>query len=235
LAKVFTAKGIVELALQLVSEFALHDIAADADSLRRGLDWFNLNASHILSTDEPLWLQGEDVSIPIPANPGAWDFVAAAGTALIPANRLQIVKTAHLKQTSTGNVTPLTLVNKEEWEQLGDHIATGRPDFLFIDRQENNPLAYFDPAITVTGYELELSYYATSRTMTNTGGHDFASYSQLYVVWRLGRQLASGPVVRLGNDRLTDMDNQIKMYRYELDRAIRQTKTPIVVAPRRVC
>jgi hypothetical protein len=233
MARIFTARQLCEFAMQMVSEFGVHDMGGDADSLRGAIEWMELSSAHILATEEPLWLQGEDVEITIPANTSPWDFVAAAGSALIPSNRLQIVKTAALRQTATGNLTPLRIMTKREWEELGD-TTTGRPDTIFIDRQEFNPLIYFFPRLALSGYSLVLSYYATSKNITTTGGHDFPSYAQLYIVQRLARLLGSGPIVALELGRLKDLDEQIAKTRHELTRAIRETPTPTVVRRRSV-
>lgn len=232
MAKQFSVRGICELALQVVAEYAVHDQAADADSFRRTLDWFEVVAAAIYAAEEPLWVASEQALIDIPASPNPFDFVTAAGSSVIDPNRFQMAKEAWLVDTTTGRRRPLGLLWRQDYEAIEMPNITGIPDNVYIDRKELTPKAYFDRNIVVTTYQLGLSWYATSPTYTATGAHEFPGSWQLYIALKLARAVGSGPVVTLPLPQLKDIDERIKAARADLIPANRQTRTPVAVRSR---
>lgn len=231
MAKQFSVRGICELALQVVAEYAVHDQAADADSFRRTLDWFEVVAAAIYAAEEPLWVATEQALITIPANPNPFDFVTAAGSSVIDPNRFQMAKEAWLVETTTGRRKDLTLLWRQDYEIL-ETIVSGIPDGIYIDRKELTPKAYFDRNIVVTTYQLGLNWYATSPTYAATGAHEFPGSWQLYIALKLARAIGSGPVVTLPRSDREDIDNRIKEAHADLPKANRQTRTPSKVRAR---
>lgn len=232
MAKQFSVRGICELALQVVAEFAVHDQAADADSFRRTLDWFEVVAAAIYASEEPLWVASEQSLITIPPNPNPFDFVTAAGVGVIDPNRFQMAKEAWLVDTTTGRKRPLNLMWRQDYEALETPNISGIPDNLYIDRKELTPKAYFDRNIVVSTYQLGLSWYATSPTYAATGAHEFPGSWQLYIALKLARAIGSGPVVTLPKVELSDIDGRIKEAHFDLFKANRQTRTPTQVRSR---
>ncbi len=226
MSKQFSVRGICELALQVVAEYSVHDQAADADSLKRTLDWFEVSAAEIYGTEETLWVAEENALIDIPANPNPFDFVTAAGPDVIDPGRFQIAKEALYVDKNTNRRWPLTFMWRQEWESIESPTVSGTPSHIYIDRRELLPRAYLYPNVVVENYQLGLSYYTTSPTYTVRGAHEFPGSWQKYIALKVAREIGDGPVVTLPDSQLDRLDKRIQRSHEALTgKANRQTRT----------
>jgi len=203
----FTAKQIAEEALKKIGAFSLHDSGADPVELDRALTWLDLIVAEQAGKRTCHWLIPDTVSLSLTGGTADYDMNAVLGVGL-PDNGIQFPVSATISDDN-GNETPLTLVHRDQYEEIPDKTSTGTPEWIYIDRLYEPTLKTY-PVLGsgVTGYTINLVVQRFSETFHNTKGNQATELRpawQLWAIYKLAATIGDGTVRRVP-------DREIKMF-----------------------
>lgn len=221
MSRLLTAKGIAERSLRLVQAFAINDTSADPEELRETLYWMDMLVAHKAATNRLYFLTPIDVVVPLPAAQ-TFDLVNAAG-ALWPTAGVLAIYHAMLTDSSNSE-TPLRVLRRDEYEEIENKTATGRPEAIYIDRLDPNYMASLWPVPADTSYSAKIvvQTYAMDIAIDNkaapTGSalHGLAAGWQLWLVFGTAALISRGAVRALPPAEIKDLEAAGDKYFSEL-------------------
>lgn len=208
-----SARGICELALQKVGAYSVNDEGADHVEMVRSLDWLDLIIAEIAGTDQCVWLVPATISFTWPASTRSDSLADLAGAAYPPTGILY-PKSARLRDSNGVLLSELTMLTRQQYENMQDKDDEGQPDSIYIDRladdAEVSASIYRVPG-TDPVYTVDLVVQAYAASVRGTQGdedqagnvrHGFSQEWQRFIVNRLAADIGDGPVRRLDQGTL---------------------------------
>jgi hypothetical protein len=200
--------GICELALRQIGAIPITESATQGPELDQAIYWLDLLVAHHVAVNRVLHLVPSTIGIPIAADTKDYD-IANTAASDEPNNGIQFPIQASLRDP-TGNDTPLNIVSRSEYEEIGDKNTSGIPDRIYINRLDVPKMSVYPVLGTgATGYSIQLVVQAFSKDLTVARGaqvaHEMRTAWQLWMVLALAIRLGSGPVRKLPKSEIDDL------------------------------
>lgn len=195
-----TAAQICERILQQIGAYSTADRAADPVEMDRVLGLLDLIVAEVAGTEACYWLRPSTIPAALTADTASYNFASLLGSNK-PTDGILWVVNAYLTD-GNGNDEPLTIITRDEYEELTRKASGGAPECIFIDRlaREANQKLYVYPVPAVSTYSLKLVVQTHAPNLTASKGavsHDFWPSWQRYLIQRGAYDAGGGPVRRM--------------------------------------
>lgn len=221
-------------ALRRIGSFSINDQAADPAYLQEARYWLDLHVGHLAATNRIKWLEPVTVSIPIEGGEQNYslrptNLSSQAGQSLVsqgvdairvnnmPSEGMQFPITAMLKDSS-GNERPVKILRRYEWDAIGDKDQSGTPSGIFIDRTME-PVMKVHPIPVDDGLSIELTIQTFHPDLAKIKPERRPILRQSWDLWAVtvtALACARGPIRRLPQGEVKDLENEEARYRTEL-------------------
>ena len=216
----FSAREIGELALGKVGAFTPNDNGADETELDIAINHMELEIAELAGTERCQWLIPVTCEVTLEPNVDLIeDLLDELGDAA-PSTQLAYVIAATIVD-SAGNETPITLIRRKQYEEIEDKTTSGEPEWIHIDRNNDEPRAFLYPVPAdlgdgTTGLTLKLliQTYAPSvlgAESAQTAGdlrHGLDRSWQKWLVLQVAAAIGDGPVRQLTDQKLNRLIGQ---------------------------
>lgn len=221
MSTLFTAKEICEEALRKIGAYSLYDDAADGAELAEALSWLDLLVGFQSGKQRCFWFIPSTLSMTLTGGTASYNIANTLGTSA-PANGLQFPVRAMLKD-SNGNEDPLTIIRRDEYDEITDKDESGTPTKIYIDRM-TSPTLYTWPVLGsgITGYSVELTaqtYGGDFHKGTGKKAHGLRPAWQMWAIYALAEVLGDGTIRRVPDREIAgfqakakDLEDQLFAY-----------------------
>jgi len=216
----FSAREIGELALGKIGAFTPNDEQADEAELDVAINHMELEIAELAGTERCQWLIPVAVEFTLEPGVGEIENLMDVLADAAPAAQIAYVISGSTRDTN-GNATPVTLVRRRKWEELEDNETPGSPEWIHIDRNNDEPRLFMHPVPVdlgdgTTGLTLRLlvQTYAPSvmgAESEETAGdlrHGLDRSWQKWLVLQVASALGDGPVRQLSDQKVTRLIQQ---------------------------
>lgn len=224
MSNVLTAKDVCSEALGAIGAFPVTESAPDGEQLRRAMTWLDMILAEIVGTERVFSRISATLSMAVTNGTQSYNLYQALGDSL-PTDRVQFVKEAYLED-GDGNRTPLDIVTRKTFEDVGKLDQTGVPSCIYIDRHPSAPTLKIYPtpdADDTAEYTIKLVVQqfapnvapggVTGTQPSGTIQHGLGQAWQRFLVCQLAHDLGSGPITKIGEmalNRLGRMAGEAK-------------------------
>lgn len=216
-SRVFTSRGIAEKALERIGAYTPMDGEADAEELRRALEWMEIVVANLTGQERLQWLIPATVEFDLEDDTASYLLSDVAGSSF-PSRRVAYIISAKLKD-SGGAEYDLDVIRRSAYEDIVNKDDSGPPSVVYIDRSTDDPTIYVhrvpSSSDTVRSVRLVVQTYAPSVLSDNADpdqagerAHGFDSTWQLWLIDATAAQIGNGPVRRLPKSTLVDIREQ---------------------------
>lgn len=234
MAHLFTYRQIVEAVLRRVGDYAPSDAGAKPDTFSIAADNLDRMLSHYAAISQFQWMIPQAVAVEIPPSTTPIDIVDESAGA-IPEHAFLAIDQVVLRNPNGARPRdyPLERISRRAYmEMIQQKSAGGMPQFIYIDRAMFNPLVYLYPVMTLSDWQLYLTYFEQSveRPANPNNPHDFDRSWQLWMDYQLSYVIGTGPVIVLD----AKMMNEVKTFAGTLYEQLHALANHETKRPRRV-
>jgi hypothetical protein len=131
----------------------------------------------------------------------------------VPQRGVQFPIKARLYSTASGTeLHDLSLLRRVEYDEISDKLAAGAPTGVYIDRLNINNKLYPWPVPVDDTYEIRLTFETFSDKLNNEPLENtrlaLPEAWNLWAVVALAAQIGNGPVKKLPEDEVEDMQDE---------------------------
>lgn len=221
-SQLFSAREIGELVLRKIGAFTTNDAAADSNELDVTLRFMELEVAELAGTERCQWLVPATIEIDLEPDTALYDDLPDSLGSALPATKIAYVIAAYIVD-SAGVATPIELMRRRAYEDIPDKTTGGTPDFVHVDRLNDDPRLFVYPVPagttddpTVTGLTLRLvvqTYAATvlgaeSQETAGNMAHGFDRAWQKWLMLQTALAVGDGPVRQLDSGKITRLGGQ---------------------------
>lgn len=219
MARVLTVSDICKRALRLIGEFPITETAPGQEQMSEALLQFDLMMAYEAGINDLVFFVPPTMTIQIAGGTQEYDLDTAAVT-VGATSGVQKPLSAVLDD-GNGNITPLDMVTRNEFEQLANRLETGTPTRLYIDRLSSpaKMLVHPTPAVGVDNFIVRMVFQTYSADLTKDAGNQSLKIRQAWGLWAqfaLAEIIGSGPVRKLPETEIArlmkkagDMKNEL--------------------------
>jgi hypothetical protein len=206
----YVSSDIAELALEYAGVKSVYDVTASPEQLARALQYFNLILAEKTGTKKIWWWVPDDQVIPLTANTTTYNLTnLLTATGKSP---LMIVFNAALKNNTTGKLTPLELIRRNEFTEIyAPTVELGTPTQVYVSKPtDGGAIAYLMPTLTDTtnSYSLVLTGLKPPLDIRDDGGDTAlpfpAAWARCFALLT-ALDIGMGPVVALSPARRAEL------------------------------
>lgn len=224
-----SARQICETALRKIGAFSINDTAAQPNHLAEAMRWLALRLDHVSSTRRREWLLSPTVNVPLTvAGQRDYELSIAVGASW-PARGYGRAIIAWIED-GNGNRDPVTILKREDFENVCRTDESGQPWHITFDMLENrdgSPTMSIWPVPATTNYIVRLIFQTQPADIMPSGvagddidgalSHGLRRTWQLWAVMQLAADLGSGPIRHLPSEFFDRFRAQAKEAYEELD------------------
>lgn len=228
---VLTGTQISEQALRVIQAFPITESAAEPEQLRVAMQWLDLIMAEVAGTTILFSMIPATLPVPLTNGTDTYDLNATLGASL-PLDKIQFPVQAWIED-QRANRYPVEIVTRETFEEQKTLVGapiTGRPIIIYIDRLPVTPIMRTFPTILLTDpntytLKIDVQTYAPNVapggvTGTQPQGSVLTNFRQAWQRWlilELSHDLGSGPIFKIGQGSLDNIDKKKKLARANLD------------------
>ncbi len=213
-SRLFSARKVGELALQVVGAFTTMDASPEPTDLERAIEWMELGIAQLSGVERLQILVPATVEFALEADTPSYVLSDVAGTAF-PSKRIARPIEAYVR-VDDGPESRIDIERRRDFEGISSKDTSGTPGLVYIDRTGEDPTIYVYPvptgSTTTTYLRLVCETYAQSVLGPNAdpdqagnAAHGFESPWQLWIVHMTAALIGNGPVRMLSKQRLDDI------------------------------
>ncbi len=205
MARQLSVGEICERALRKIGSYSIRDTGARADEMAEARLWLDMVVGHVASLKRTWWLVPSTQRLTLVAGVAAYRL---SGT-LPDDPSIQHVVALYRVTLATGAREPLGIQRRQEWEERDTTLSAGDVVDAWIDRSRD-PVLQINPAPPDPVTEAIDVVFQTFAPDRSSG-----TYTQkieqirdgwnLFLVHRLAAEIGNGPVRKLPQDEVRDM------------------------------
>lgn len=218
MSKLLSASDIAKRALRLIGAFPITETAPEPEYMDEALIQLDMLIAYVAGTNEVVWLIPQTLEVPIVGGIQDYDLNTYAAQQGGP-NGVQKPIEAWLDD-GNGNVTPLPMITRIEFEDLSPLAQSGRPEVVYIDRMSAPTMKIHPiPAQGVDNFKVRLNYETYSNDLTLHNGQQATLMRAAWNLWAtfgLAEILGNGAVRKVPEAELKRIGDKAAMYLLEL-------------------
>lgn len=208
---VLTIRAVCERSLRKIGAYSINDSAAEGAHLEEAASWLDMLIGHLSGTQRALWFIPKTARLPLIANQQEYDLNSSLIP--VPTRGVQFPIRARLYSTASATeIGDLALLRRVEYDEIANKLATGAPASVYIDRLSINNKLYPWPVPTDGTYEIRLTFETFSDKLNNEPLENtklaLPEAWNLWAVIALAAQIGNGPVRKLPEDEVDDMQDE---------------------------
>ena len=209
MAQLVTALAICEGALRKIGAYSPYDGGADQSEMAVAINRLDIVLAEMAGEDRYWWLVPTTQSFDTEEGVGSYDLNALLDTDLLTIERLYARR--------NGMDTELTLLSRRQYEDVADKTAEGRVCSAYIDRLAVPTIHLIKVPSEII--QIRVVGQADAPNVSAEKGetrHGFPKSWQRYLEYRLAIDLGEGPIRRIPDGELEDMNRTAERLRIRL-------------------
>jgi hypothetical protein len=201
---------LCERALRKIGAYSIRDTGARTDEMEEARHWLDMVVGHVASMKRTWWLVPSTARLTLTAGTTAYGL-----RSLLPgAPSIQHIVALHTVNLTTGQRDPLPIWRRQEWLERDGTLVAGEAVGAWIDRTRD-PVLSLHPAPPATVTEaIDVTYQTfaadqASGTYTQKAENIRDGWN-LFLTTRLAAEIGNGPVRKLPQDEVREMQMTAK-------------------------
>lgn len=217
MARTMEVREVCERALRKIGTYSIRDTGADAAELAEARHWLDMVVAHVTTgRRRTWWLVQQTIPLTLEAGVIAYDLTDLMSGASPISHVIKVTAV----ETQTGRRTPVDIVRRWMWEER-DISESGPPAMVYIDRGTEPTLNVWPIPTSPVTHSLDLVIQRESPDLvTGVVTEQMAAFRNawnLYLVTALAAQLGNGPVRKLPQDEVRDMQAEAERLLRDLE------------------
>lgn len=198
-------REVCERALRKIGSYSINDDGARAEEMEEAQKWLDLIVGHLTGRRRTWWLVPGNATIPLVAGQSSYTL----DQTLLPDAGMQFAISAYARTLADGRREEVTIARRQEWEGL-PLLNPGPPVAVYISRDRIPTLRVYPVQPNPVTHALDLTYQRFSADITarsvNSPMPDVRETWNRYLITALAYELGNGPVRKLPQDEVREMD-----------------------------
>lgn len=205
MARQYSVREVCERALRKIGAYSIRDTGARTDEMAEARHWLDMVIGHVASMKRTWWLVPTTLRLTLTAGTTAYNL----RTNLTGAPAVQHVVALYTVDLTTGAREPLSIERRQEWEERDATLDAGEACMAWIDRSRDPVLTLHpappDPVTQAIDVVFQSFAADQSSGSFNQRLEDIRDGWNLFLVHRLASEIGNGPVRKLPQDEVRDM------------------------------
>lgn len=217
MARILEVREVCERALRRIGSYSIRDSQADAAEMAEARHWLDMLMGHVAARRRTWWLVAETASVTLTIDEP--DYVLSA--VLPDGDAMSSVISVTAVNLETDARDPLEVWRRWEWEERDATLVTGPPRAVYIDRSSTPTMRVWPTPSDPLTHRLDVVFQRVSPNLVTGAASEritaFREQWNLYIVTALAAQIGNGPVRKLPQDEVREMQGQAESLLFDLE------------------